>query len=129
MNLYRFLSADPLCASPPKGTGVIWAMVILMVVGVSLRQDQKMKTELVMAGHAQLSAVSNELHNYEKQEDGLYNSTQIARGQRFRCFRNLDVPIARNIPLPLQIKMAALPSSLIAEQQRSIPVFLRRLLI
>ncbi len=88
------------------------------------------KTKQIETECPQLSADTGDVHNYAKHEDGHYRITQIARGQSARCFKTLHALLTtRNISLLLQIKLAALPSSLIAEQQRSIPVFLRRLLI
>lgn len=80
--------------------------------------------------YAQLSADSGDTHDYAKHEEGPFYNNQIARGYSLRYFKTLNTLLSvRNISLPLPMKLAALPSSVVAEQQRSIPVFLRRLLI
>lgn len=98
--------------------------------GQEFTSTQTGNTNQLEVTSAQLSADSGDSHNYAKHEHGHYRTTQIARGHSERCFKTLNKQLAiRNIFLPLRIKLAALPASLVAEQQCSISVLLRRLLI
>lgn len=91
---------------------------------------ERLKNELGQTESAKLSAASQEVQNYAIQKEGFQNTTQIESRQHLRQIRTIfDPTAARYSSVPLYVKIATLNISYFSEQQLSIPVFLRKLLI
>ncbi len=106
------------------------AIIILVVVSVNARQHPAQWSTDELNVKVKLSAASDAPHNYAKPEEWFRNTAQIANRQQPRFFKNLfSQNLASSVCQPINIKMATLPSSMISEQQISIPIFLQRLLI